>query len=425
MEIKKVCEYFGDCHQKYVRGFQEKTPDGNNIMGYICIKPNRYLGSLLITKINGEDTEQFVQSMPKIGYFEDENNIDVSSNDFYTYHEAKAYEKLDGSCLILYPLLSNDGYIMEIVPKTRGKAVADKHFIDLFKKVDRSAIWEYYKTNKGILFFELYGILNQHDIIHYQTGIDMCLIGCYTNRFYRSKALKSMCGKYGFKQPELMFEIKHGYKTIEIEITTQKYKYYFSDVPREDRIQNTMNEAIAKIQFFLEYLNKTYVDMYGRIVTEGVVINCTDANGEQKYIKVKPRDIELKHRAEGGIPRSSITKEVLKYFDDYGSEVDEIYRQNPDHHTEYIHRMLSEDYPPEYIKNSKKKIEKVFMQIWDSKQVPVSIHNICSELINDYGEQGIQHCMRMFAQKYPSKKKQSRLVYRTLEIKFNKMGLDL
>ena len=120
-----------------------------------------------------------------------------------------------------------------------------------------------------------------------------------------------------------------------------------------------------------------------------------------------------------------ITKEVLKYFDEYGAEVKEIYLKDKNHHTEYLHRMLSEEYSDELIQKSKKKIERVFMQIWDAKEVPVSIHNICDELVEEYGNKGIKHCIRMFAQKYPQKKKQARMVYSTLEVVFNKKGLDL
>lgn len=427
VDIEKICRYFGNCKQKHIGKFEEKTPDGNFIEGYICRKPNRYLGSLVITKLNGEPHEQFVQSMPKIEYFNDERDMVIW--DSHTNRvEVSAYEKLDGSCLIVYPILEN-GKFVEIVPKTRGRAVADSNFLELFNKCDKTPIWEYYYRggNKGVLFFEMYGILNQHDVIHYQTGIDLALIGCYTTRFFKGKALKNLCGKYGFKQPDMMFTWDQSLGDNYIHITTEKYKWWFSHVGIDwnDRIAPTARDAISKMVEFLEYLNNKFAEQNSRIAIEGVVVNCTNMSGDQKYIKVKPRDIEAKHRAEKGIPRRSIIKEVYKYFDDYGAEVSEIYAKDPDHHTEYIWNMLSEDYPMELIQKSKKKIENVFMQIWDSKQVPVSIHKICDDLITEYGDQGITHCMRMFAQKYPSKKRQARTIYQTLEIKFNKMGLEL
>lgn len=422
MDIEKVLEYFGNCKEKHIRYFEEETPDGNFIEGYICKKPNRFLGSLVITAVNGESHEQFVQSMPKINYFEDERDMVLWDKDA-NHREVIAYEKLDGSCLIVYPLLWDDGKIMELVPKTRGRAVADKNFLDLYNKCDKTPIYEYYRHNKGVLFFEMFGILNQHEIIHYDTGVGLRLIGCYTTRFYKAKALRNLC-KYGFKQPDQMFEWHYNRY---IDITTEKYKWYFSHVgiTREDCEAPTPMDAILKMKGFLEYLNKKFNHQHGRLATEGVVINCTDANGNQRYLKVKPREIEAKHRAEKGIPRSSIQKEVFKYFDEYGSEIDEIYQKDENHHTEYLHRMLAEEYPDEFIQKSKKKIERVFMEIWDSKLVPVSIYNLCDELVEEYGDQGIKHCMRMFAQKYPSKKKQARTVYQTLEHKFAHKGLEL
>ena len=172
-------------------------------------------------------------------------------------------------------------------------------------------------------------------------------------------------------------------------------------------------------------MNSRYNHINGRYATEGVVINCVDSNGYQKYIKVKPRDIENKHRSENGIPRSAIMKEVLKYFDDYGSEVEEIYARDKNHHTEYLHRMLLEDYNEEYVKKSSKKIEKVFMDVWDSKQVPESLQNIAEELFDEFSSQGITHCMRMFAQRYPMKKKNAKTIYQILEKLFARRGVDL
>lgn len=420
--IEEATKYFGDCKPKYLRRFSEKTPKGNYIEGWICKKSNRYLGSLLIDTLAGEPHLQFVQSMPKIDYFEDERDLCLVGNDAnLTFHDAIAYEKLDGSCLILYPILDENGYIVEVVPKTRGRAVADSHFLELYDKIDKSAIWDYYGHNKGVLFFEMYGILNQHDIIHYDTGIDIRLIGCYTSRFHKPKSLRGLCTKYGFRQPDAMFEIgRHS-----VSITTQKYTWYFNDVKYEDRVAPTPIDAVSKIKHFLEYLNATYNDMYGRVATEGVVINCTDSRGQQRYLKVKPRDIEQKHRCVDGVSRSAIVKEVLKYFDDYGASVQEIYEQDPKHHTEYITRMLLEDYNEEYVKKSSKKIEKVFMDVWNAKQVPQSLHDIAQEVFDECKDEGITHCMRMFAQKYPMKKKDAKTIYYILEIKFKQNGVEL
>jgi len=438
INIEDVSKHFGNCKTKDIRKFQEKTPEGNYIEGYICKKSNFYLGSLVITKVNGEDCEQFVQSMPKIEYFNNDNEMCYRDADL-RHQEVCAYEKLDGSCLIVYPLFDAQGHIIEVIPKTRGRAVADKNFLSLYDKCAHGPILEFYYHNHdryrkvknplshAILYFEMYGILNQHEIIHYDTGIDLRLIGCYNTRFFKPKALGTLCSEYGFVQPDKIFVWEGVWGAPRIRITSRKFRWYFDhvNITAEDLIAPTAHDAIYKMKELLEYLNKKFNEQHGRLATEGVVINCSTCNKVQKYIKVKPREIEVKHRLENGIPKSDIRKEVLKYFDDYGSEVDEIYKENPNHHTEYIHRMLAEDYPQEYIDKSKKKIESIFMNIWEAKQVPISTHNLCDELVDKYGDQGITHCMRMFAQEYPMKKKDSRAVYQILEIKFHKRGLTL
>lgn len=414
MELDEICkEYFNDVKPKHMRSFTETTPEGNTISGYICHKPNKYLGSLLITSVNGEEVTQFVQSMPKIHYFSDERDI-------HRDYISLCFEKLDGTCLILYPLFNQKGELIEVVPKTRGRAVADSHFTELYRKVDQKPIRDYYEKHTGILIFELYGIINQHEIIHYGAGIDLRLIAIYDNGEFHNTPIEMKY--YGFRKPDLMFRIYCKDNEWFVECTSNKFKQYLG---REIYNFPTNIDAVDGVQHLLEKLNKEYINYNGIRATEGVVINTVNAGEQHKWLKCKPRDIENEHRSVNGIPHSSITKEVLKYFDEYGAEVKEIYLKDKNHHTEYLHRMLSEEYSDELIQKSKKKIERVFMQIWDAKEVPVSIHNICDELVEEYGNKGIKHCIRMFAQKYPQKKKQARMVYSTLEVVFNKKGLDL
>ena len=417
-----ICElYFnGLTKPKHLRYFDETTPNGNHITGYINQKPNRYLGSMIILTVNDEAVEQFIQSMPKIHYFKDERDIPKNNIN-------PCYEKLDGSCLILYPLKNHNGDIIEIIPKTRGRPIADNHFIELYHKVDQKPIIDYYNENDGILIFELYGILNQHDIIHYTNGIDIALIGIYENGEHITGYGEKIKGFhqreiYGFHLPDKIFEIYNDGNKWYIRFTSQKYKHY---LPTEHEYYPTNIDAVLGVKHHLEKLNKDYYEINGRLATEGVVINTVREDGSKKWLKCKPRDIEQKHKTVNGIPRRSITKECLKYFDEYGSEVKEIYETNPNHHTEYLHRQLSEEYNEELIQKSKKKIEKIFMQIWESKTVPESIHNICNEIFEKYSSEGIGYCMRMFAEEYPMKKKDASTVYNVIEKLFIKNGVEL
>lgn len=412
VDLENICEtYFeGKVKPKHLRGFNETTPEGNTISGYISVKPNKYLGSCLIIKCNGEVTNQFIQSMPKIHYFEDER--DIGNN--VTSH---CYEKLDGTCLILYPLKNKNGEIIEIVPKTRGRAVADKHFIGLYKNIDQKPVMDYYNNDDGILIFEMYGILNQHEIIHYNTGIDMKLIAIFKDGIFHNTPIEASI--YGFNKPDLVFKLYHQGQQWFIETTSDKFKPYFG---RAIYTFPTNIDAVDGIQKLLEKLNKKYIEINGIRAIEGVVINTYNINDHPKWLKCKPRDIENEHRSQNGIPRSAITKEVLKYFDEYGADVKEIYLKDKNHHTEYIHRMLSEEYNEELIHKSSKKIERVFMQIWDSKVPPISIFNLADKLIEENPDKDITDLMRIFAVEYPSKKKQAGTVYTTLKHQLKKRG---
>lgn len=423
-DLNEISEqYFNNTKTKHLRKFEELTPKGNKISGYINQQPNFHLGSMIILSVNDEPVKQYIQSMPKIHYHTDER--DISTNTINS-----CYEKLDGSCLILYPLKNSYGDIIEIVPKTRGRPVADKHFIELYNKVDQKPIDNYYTENDGILIFELYGILNQHDIIHYDTGIDIALIGIYEYGEHITGYGEWITGFhneeiYGFHLPDRIFTLTYHAQQEDkwrVDFTSEKYKNYLPDNPV---YYPTNTDAVLGIKHYLEELNKEYNAMNGRIATEGVVINTIRENGSKKWLKCKPRDIEEKHKQVNGIPRSAITKECLKYFDEYGSEVKSIYGEDPKHHTEYLHRQLKEEYDEQMIFKSKKRIERIFMQIWDAKEIPVGTHEICNELFDKYGEEGISHCMRMFSQEYPQKKKDARLVYGILEKIFIRNNMDL
>lgn len=413
VDIDYICENFfeGKVKEKHLRSFHETTPKGNVIDGYISVKPNKYLGSCLITTVNGEETNQFIQSMPKIHYFEDERDIS---------HEciSLCYEKLDGTCLIIYPLKNKDGEVIEIVPKTRGRAVADSHFIELFHRIDQKPIKDYYKSNDGILIFEMHGILNQHEIIHYSVGIDIRLIAIFKEGKFNNNPFEAEV--YCFKKPDLVFKLSYQNLEWVVKSTSEKFKPYLQ---RNVWTFPTNIDAVEGIQKLLEDLNKEYIKYNGIRAIEGVVINTFNAGGHPKWLKCKPKDIENEHRSQNGIPRSSITKEVLKYFDEYGADVKEIYLKDKNHHTEYIERMLREEYNEEYIAKSRKKIERVFIQIWNAKVPPISIFNLCDKLIEENPGKSIQDLMRIFSVEYPQKKREARTIYTTLKHKMKKQGL--
>ena len=407
---------------KHLSDFEAKTPKGNIIKGYLCRKPNRYLGSLIITHIKEKsgrsyDTEQFVQSFPKIHYWDDKHKLKEDGKIGCYYCQ----EKLDGTCLIIYALKNDFGDIIELIPKTRGKAVADQHVLDMFKLVDKKTIEEFYNDDfhsNDVLMFELFGVLNRHEIAYMDTYININLIGAFIGeKFLDYMEMKGCFDLKNFQKPDNIFTIEKFSLGNSFSINwcgvSQKLKNYKITT---DNSFPTLYDAIQEIKLMLEQINKQYLKQNNRRVIEGIVINGRHFKNGQMYLKIKPRDIEMEAKSLDSVPRRFILKEVQKYFDEYGSNVREIYETDETHYINYVNQHLKEEFSYEQINDprTRRRIKKVFMDVWDSKLPPKSLQNICDELIRENPDVSIQELLKIFAKTYPSKKKDSRFVYNIL-----------
>ena len=421
---EKFCEkYFeNNVKPKHLRNFEAKTPQGNLISGYICRKANMYLGSLVITHITEKsgksyDTEQFVQSFPKIHYWDDRHKL-KENDESIIYH---CQEKLDGTCLIIYSLNDEFGDLLEIVPKTRGQAVADERILDMYNLIDKKAIVEFFEGNfhsEDTLMFELYGILNRHEIAHMDTYIDIRLIGAVIdNVFLNYISIKCYSDLENFRTPDSIFTIeKYPFEnSFSIRWCPNNHKLQNYQVTCDDTFP-TLYDAIQKVKELLKQINENYFKQNGRRVIEGVVINGEDFCNGQMYLKIKPVDIEAEAREPDYVPRRFILKEVQKYFDEFGSKVPELYEANETHYVKYVKQQLSEEFSFEQIEDPRtnRRIRNVFMDVWDSTIPPKSLQNIAEELVRQNPEKNISELMKIFAKTYPSKKRQSRHVFNVL-----------
>lgn len=412
--------YFNGMNRKELREFKAITPKGHEIYGYICNKHNHFLGSLLILMVDGVKNEQFIQSFPKIKYYEYTGQMDDDLDVHY------AFEKLDGSCLIVYPLKLPDNTI-EYVPKTRGMPVADKHFIKLFNKMDHSNIIEYYKKEDhryDTLIFEMYGMANKHEIVYPDVDLDLTLIGVYKNGvngyWLGAEELREVSKNYFTENIPLIKIIKDNNKfhLSIVEDSLLDDLNYNDTIFGEDNCFESMMDCIVACKKAIDYINESRE----AILLEGVVFNTYSQKGNQKYIKVKTSTIEIKHRSESGIPKAYIIKELNKYFDDYQSQIKELYLEDKYCYWPYVREMLLEDYPIEYVDNykTKNKTERLFLKMWDARSPSPELDEITDNLINDYPGYEVVDLIRLFAQKYPQLKKQAGKVYTLLEIKINK-----
>lgn len=417
---KEICQYFFNdlIKPKHLKPFEQTTPEGNIISGFICKKANRYLGSMVITHIktksNEFDTLQFVQAMPKIHYYDSGHKL-FSDGVFIQYN---CYEKLDGSCLILYPIFDNVNQLIEIVPKTRGVAVADKHILAMFNHIDKENIKAFFNDYpSSVLLFELYGILNKHEISHMNCYIDIALLGVIkNNEFLSDFEVQTIATQYGFKRPNIFYTITYydGLWSI-VSKFTNNIRFY--DNINEAARYSTQFDMIQELKDSLTDINEKFHKNNGFEYTEGIVIYGLNEKRNHMFMKVKPANIEEKCRTQNGIPRKFIKKELNKYFDEYGSQSKELYQKNPTHYFEYVIDNLSEEFDSELIQNPKttSRIEKMFLDMLEARVAPIGIQELCHKLVNEYPDYDVKDLMRVFAQEYPEKKRHARMVYSVLE----------
>lgn len=403
MEINHIIETYFDnkVKKKDLYQFKQKTKKGNIIEGYICRKPNEYLGSMFIEKVNNEDNPQFIHSMPKIHYYS--KKIEGIETEEIIFHE-----KLDGSCIIYYPLYQ-DGEVIEVIPKTRNTVIADDFIFNLLKKAITYPIEKIVKEYDIVLMFELYGVLNQHEIYNPDAYCSLTLIGGYsinTNQMYSNSMLDSFAEKYNLRRPRHLITV-HGFRGVYFITFISPYLqiYYHND---RTSMHTSLSEVIQKIKKILSQVNQESYNINGFALTEGVVANMQKQIGG--YLKVKPEEIELKHK---GIPTIEIKKEVRKYWDEYGSKIETIYKQDKKHYLNYVKENLAEDFPIDIVESNKtkKRIEKIFFTIWDAKTVPIGIQEIARTLCEENPELSLPEIMNIFSQQYPQKKNQARMVY--------------
>ena len=387
MRINHIIETYFDnkVKKKDLYQFKQKTKKGNIIEGYICRKPNEYLGSMFIEKVNNEDNPQFIHSMPKIHYYS--KRIEGIETEEIIFHE-----KLDGSCIIYYPLYQN-GKIIEVIPKTRNTVIADDFIFNLLKKAITYPIEEIVKEYDIVLMFELYGVLNQHEIYNPDAYCSLALIGAYSINIYHmcsNSTLDALAQKYELKRPKKLIHVK-GHEGLYMITSISPYLYKYLEknkISLNTCLFTSLSELTQKIKKILSHMQK---QIWG-------------------YLKVKPKEIELKHK---GIPTVEIKKEVRKYWDEYGSKIEAIYEQDKKHYLNYVKENLAEDFPIDIVESNKtkKRIEKIFFAIWDAKTVPIGIQEIARTLCEENPELSLSEIMNIFSQQYPQKKNQARMVY--------------
>lgn len=408
---------------KDLHPFKQETPKGNIVFGYICKQVGDFLSSMVLldVEIPSENRhitkERFLRGMPKQHYYDKNDWNLLEDKEFTSYY---FYEKLDGTCLMLYTIYDEDDKLIEIVPRTRGMPVAPEHILRMFNLIDKAQINKFYSVPHHldcVLIFELFGILNCHEILYYKTYIDIAFIGATIDKeVLPLKDALRICYDADLQTPQILFDVcsSHGVWRIWPRKSTL-IPFYYDDMSGEK--YNSLEECIERVADVLEEVNQNYKNENGYFVTEGCVINGFNEKGGQRYVKVKPKSIWERAILGSGIPPHVIRKEVYKYFDEYGViEVKKIYDENKFHYMDFVIENLLEEFPEDIVNKheTKRRITETFHFIWELKTPSLSIQNVINDLLDKYPDKPVKEVMRLFAKEYPQFKNKSGEVYSIL-----------
>lgn len=426
-------------NSKDVRYFNESTPEGNKIEGKILLNHGKFHGSLLIEKVNEMEAPQFIMGFPKINYIDKEPELNNVVN------VVKGYEKLDGTCVGIYNLRDHNYNIIEMVPKSRQKAVLDEHFIEMLNYCDLRLLKKH-NTKFDTIYFELFGMLNEHTLPHKNTYIDIRLIGAVPAH-NKNKISVTMMSPTALEMLSELIHIPFPKHIVTIyksnidehgmfRITTKDdYIVVFKDElfpeHQKTKFYGTLEGATEIIRKYLDKCNNTYKEEKGYLKYEGVVLQCNTKNRYTKhntttYVKVKPETfMEEFHSDYLTVPINEIRKEIRKIINENLT----IYMESYDEKKVIleIEEYLMEEYSESDVKNPKvrsaivRELHKYIDSISDE-----GINKIVDKIIEDNPDKldDIIYLMRYFATTYPMRKHQTNHVYYVLEKRLKKLNVN-
>lgn len=113
------------------------------------------------------------------------------------------------------------------------------------------------------------------------------------------------------------------------------------------------------------------------------------------------------------VPKRCILKEVQKYFDEFGSRVEELYFLDENHYMDFVKHQLRKEFSYEQIEDPKttRKIRYIFMEVWNSKTPQKNLKTVCEELFCQNPNADLNELIKIFAKTYPCKKIQFHKAY--------------
>lgn len=385
-ELKTIKVLFNTTSKKNIRKFEEVTPEKNKIEGYIYLGRNKKLGSLVLTKVNGEQLKEpvYIQGMPKLFKWSQV----YGSKTHIPFTEIYVYEKLDGTNITFYPLFSADGEFLELVPKTRQRAVASEQFLDLLSTLDVS--WVYHgclnRDSLRIFCCELYGKRNKH-LIDYDIDIGLCFLCAFEYAEIYS--------------PSYIFDSEHS-PSLLAKITESATDVSWFLLTYGLKVSSNLRKLYKSFEETFYNINKR-----GKTIkTEGAVWHIWNEFHSLEMVKCKAKDVKKLHEEIFfGVPRQEVISAILKLVEnEIPLTVDNVIKE------------LKEDFEYKVLKDKKtqNRIKSCIYRYTKQQKAGEEIRRIVEDINANCPNDSLSDKMRWFAMRYPDKRHLASKVYNML-----------
>lgn len=410
---KKASEMFG-VSGKNVQHFKMDTPDKNHVEGWICKSRQSNMGSLIIDTVNFVKTWQFVRGMPKLQYLD---------NDKDNPQDVNILHKEDGTNIVMFPLLFNEGEYAETLFKTRLMPYCNDNWLDKVNKVITDNHFKAVEKERLSFSYELYGIQNKHEVQYQYQDIPELNLDLLTilmqGKSLRYDEMMCIANKYKLKTVLKAFDVN-------IDDNLEGIMKYWGDptdglcdrtydyLPDVEPHGKTLTELYHDVESFFEKMNMKFQDKHqGGIITEGSVWHYGLEENHMK--KCKAMSVRKGHIKQAcGIPHHDIRKALIKVDENTDKDLSET-------KIEYILTNVKDELSEEYDKimiddkRTEDKIKSVLGKYLRKVHIDAEMEQIIQRIHNEIDpDSSPADKMRVFAQLYPNMRKQSKTVYQAL-----------
>jgi len=406
MEREEFAELV-DTSVKNIHPFEIESPQGRQVQGYICKSRGGHMGSLMITQVDKEMVEQYVQGMPKITYPDMRHELELPT----------VRLKEDGTNILMYPLKNQKGEIVEVLMKTRLMPELSGKFYDMAFEAYTGGMINAVTQTGFSMAYELIGGENLHEIDYRFLGDEfenVQLVGLCAfhseGDLVESTLFDALCHVHKIPRAMEVFKIMPldgGYGALPTADFLDRYDSWVKmdeDAPSADDLRALYKE----MEVYFEKINMNFQkENPGKIIIEGAVWQSGRTLNKCKAISVREGHI----KQACGIPTHDIRKALNKLKENSYEDLAEI---PIEYVIAFVKEELSEEYPEPLLKdsNTEQKIKSTFGKFIKKVDMTEELEQICARVNQEVGEDAeVTLKMQTYAKLYPDGKRLSGKVY--------------